>query len=122
MLPQNNPDRIRILFDDRRLAADAGAACAIRSGRGNDARFRSGDAVERLPPGLPCERTSSSVRYVLPTHEYLCQRRRSRLSRAFLDSTATKQSSRFSRSQNLVVSLSSQTLGVRIRTALGRRV
>ena len=24
MLPQNNPDRIRILFDDRRLAADAG--------------------------------------------------------------------------------------------------
>ena len=71
------------------LTPKAGAACTIRSGRGSDARFRSGDAVERLPPGLPCELTSSSVRYVLPTHEYLCQRRRSRLSSASLDSTAT---------------------------------
>ena len=62
------------------------------------------------------------LRNELPTHENLCQRRRSRLSRAFLDSTATKQSSRFSRSQNLDVSRSSQTLGVRTKLALGRRV
>ena len=75
-------------FSDGLMPKD-GAACAIRLGRGIEARFRSVDAVERLPPGLPCELTSSSVRYVLPTHEYLCQRRRSPLSRAFLVSTAT---------------------------------
>ena len=28
MLPQNNPDRIRILFDDHRLVANAGPAPA----------------------------------------------------------------------------------------------
>ena len=80
--------RSSVRFSDG-LTPKAGAACTIRSGRGIDARFRSGDAVERPPPGLPCELTSSSVRYVLPTHECLCQRRSSRLSRAFLDSTAT---------------------------------
>ena len=45
-----------------------------------------------------------------------------RLSRASLVSTATKQSSGFRFMQNLVVSLSSQTLGVRTRTASGLRV
>ena len=113
--------RSSVRFSDG-LTPKAGAACAIRSGRDSDARFRSGEPVERLPPGLPWALTSSSVRYELPTHENLRQRRRSRLSSAFLVSTATKQSSRFRFMQNLAVSLSSQTLGVRIRMALGRRV
>ena len=40
MLPQNNPDRIRIAFDDRRLVANAGlllpATLARRLGRRPD--------------------------------------------------------------------------------------
>ena len=67
----------------------AGAACTMRSGSGIEARLRLVDSVKRALLGLPWELTSSSVRYVLPTYEYLCQRRRSRLSSAFLDSTAT---------------------------------
>ena len=113
--------RSSVRFSDW-LMPNVGAASTIRSGRGIEARFRSGDSVRSPPPELPWVLTSSSVRYELPTHEYLYQRRRSRLSSAFLDSTATKQSWRFSVMQNLVVSLSSHTLGVRTRTALGRRV
>ena len=80
--------RSSVRFSDG-LMPKAGATCAIRSGWGSEARLRSGDAVERLPPGLPWALTSSSVRYELPTHEYLCQRRRTRLSSASPDSTAT---------------------------------
>ena len=73
-----------------------------------EARFRSGDSVETLRPGLPWELTCSNVKNLLPTtHEVQHQRRRSRLSSASLDSTATKQSRRVRSSQNLVVSLSS---------------
>ena len=47
-----------------------GTPRAIRSGRGIDARFRSGDSVRGAPPGLPWELTVSSVRNLLPfTHE-----------------------------------------------------
>ena len=105
------------------LTPKAGAARAIRSGRGRDARFRSGDWVRGPPPGLLRETTAFSEKWLLPiTHEVEHQRRRSRLSRAFLDSTATWQSRMFRSSQNLVVSLSSHTLGTRIRTAPGRRL
>ena len=46
----------------------------------------------------------------------------SQMASASRDSTAMKQSSRLLSVQNLVVSLSSQTLGTRIRTVPGRRV
>ncbi len=67
----------------------ADAASTIRSGRGMEARLRSGDSVRGLPPGLPWELTASSVKNLLPiTHEVQHQRRMSRLSSAPLDSTA----------------------------------
>ena len=105
------------------LTPKAGAPFTIRSGRGSDARFRSGDSVRGPPPGLARELMAPREKNLLPiTHEVQHQRRRSRFSRASLDSTATKQSRRFRFSQNLVVSLSSQTLGTRTRTVSGRRV
>ena len=68
----------------------AGAASTTLSGWGMEARLRSGESVERLLPGLPWELTRSSVKKLLPiTHEVLHQRRRSRRSRAALDSTVT---------------------------------
>ena len=113
--------RSRVRFSEG-LTPKAGATCTIRSGRGRDARFRSGDSVRGPPPGLAREMTPSSEKNLLPiTHEVEHQRRRSRLSSASLDSTATKHSRRFRSSQNLVVSLSSQMLGVRIRMVSGRR-
>ena len=75
--------RSSVRFSDG-LTPKAGAACAIRSGRGSDARFRLGDSVRSPPLGLPWALTSSSVWYELPTHENLRQRRRSRLSSASL--------------------------------------
>ena len=114
--------RSSVRFSDG-LMPKAGAAFTMRSGRGSDARFRLGDSVRSLPPGLPWELTVSSVKNLLPiTHEVQHQRRRSRLSSAPLDSTATKHSRRFRSSQNLVVSLFSQILGVTIRMVSGRRV
>ena len=72
------------------LMPKAGAACAIRSGWGRDARFRSGDWVRGPPPGLLRETTPFSEKKLLPiTHEVQDQRRRSRLASASLDSTAT---------------------------------
>ena len=71
------------------LTPKAGAACAMRSGRGSDARFRSGDAVRGPPPGLPWPLTVSSVEYESPNSPVGShQMRRSCLSRASLDSTA----------------------------------
>ncbi len=71
------------------LMPKAGAACAMRSGRGREARFRSGDWVRGPPPGLLREITPFSEKNLLPiTHEALHQMRRSRLSSASLDSTA----------------------------------
>ena len=81
--------RSSVRFSDG-LTPKAGAAWVIRSGRGSDARFRSGDWVRGPPPGLLREITPFSEKNLLPiTHEALHQRRRSRLSRASLDSTAT---------------------------------
>ena len=61
--------RLRVRFSDG-LMPKVGAASTIRSGRGIDARFRSGDSVRGAPPGLPWEMTVSSVRNLLPfTHE-----------------------------------------------------
>ena len=58
--------RSSVRFSDR-LTPKAAAACASRSGRGSDARFRLGDSVRSPPPGLPWELTVSSVWYELPT-------------------------------------------------------
>ena len=52
--------RSSVRFSDG-LTPKAGAACATRSGRGSDARLRSGDAVRGPPPGLPWALTVSSV-------------------------------------------------------------
>ena len=72
------------------LKPKAGAACTIRSGRGIDARFRLGDSVRSLPPGLPWDLTVSSVQYEPPNrNEVRCQTRRGHPSRARLDSTVT---------------------------------
>ena len=79
--------RSRVRFSEG-LRPKADAASTIRSGRGIDARVRSGDSVRGPPPGLPWALTSFSVLYELPTHEKLRQRRRSRLARASLVSTA----------------------------------
>ena len=57
MLPQNKPDRIRILFDDHRLVANAGlllpatlGACPrIRSGRRKPPRNNLLTAIWTLP-------------------------------------------------------------------------
>ena len=52
MLPQNKPDRIRILFDDHRLVANAGlllpATLVVCLPNGFTIRQRS-----TWPPGLP---------------------------------------------------------------------
>ena len=57
MLPQNNPDRIRIVFDDRRLVANAGlilpATLALHLGLPQlvDRHLDLGDAPGRANPG-----------------------------------------------------------------------
>ena len=52
------------------LTSKAGVVCAIRSGRGSDARFRSGDWVRGPPLGLLREITPFSEKNLLPiTHE-----------------------------------------------------
>ena len=51
MLPQNNPDRIRILFDDHRLVANAGllllATLARHLGCGNSSTITLTSAERR---------------------------------------------------------------------------
>ena len=51
MLPQNNPDRIRILFDDHRLVANAGlllpATLARHLGRGSSSTITLTSAARR---------------------------------------------------------------------------
>ena len=72
------------------LTPKAGAACAIRSGLGMEARLRSGDWERGPPPGLLRETTPFSEKNGLPiTNDVQRQRRRSSLSSASLDSTAT---------------------------------
>ena len=60
--------RSNVHFSDG-LTPKAGASSTIRSGWGIEARLRSGDLLERLPPGLPWELTCSSLKKLLPnTH------------------------------------------------------
>ena len=87
-----------------------------------DARFRSGDAVRGLRragvgdhASQREEPASDDPRRATPEAKVSSFERVPRLH-------ATKQSWRFSCTQNLVVSLSSHTLGTRIRTVSGRRV
>ena len=102
--------RSSVRFSDG-LTPKAGAACAIRSGRGIKARFRPGDSVGSLPPGLPWALTSFSVWYELPTHENLRQRRRSRPSSASLVSTATL----------IILCRTQNELGKRLEVCIQRR-
>ncbi len=81
--------RSSVRFSDG-LTPKAGAACAMRPERGSDARLRSGYWVLGPPPRLPWALTASSVEYESPNSPVGShQTRRSRLSSAFLDSTAT---------------------------------
>ena len=87
-----------------------------------EARFRLGDSVRSLPPGLPWELTVSSVQYSPPEQERgpAARARRSRPSSASV-STRRRRSSLSDvpcPSQNRVVRPCSQTLGVRISVAV----
>ena len=48
MLPQNKPDRIRILFDDHRLVANAVAPIPVRQHRGVQPVHRGDGRCSRL--------------------------------------------------------------------------
>ena len=81
--------RASVRFSDG-VRPKAGAACTICSGRGVDARFRSGDWAPGPPPGPAREITASSKKHLLPTTEEDGRHwRMSGRPSASLDSTAT---------------------------------
>ena len=89
MLPQNNPDRIRIVFDDHRLVANAGlilpATLALHLGLpqlvdrhldlgGAPGRANTGDKIMRKDGGLTDEEVARSLEIASATVERIRRR------------------------------------------------